>query len=61
MADGDVIEDRFVIFENEDNFIDIQTLDTIEMILIDSFKVTFIRDVSDRIDNLSLPDTIRFT
>ncbi|MCP4551977.1 MAG: hypothetical protein GY834_08075 [Bacteroidetes bacterium] len=61
MADGDVVEDRFIVCEDVENFIDIQTLDTIEMKLSGNFKVTFIRDINDPITNPSLPDTIRFT
>ncbi len=59
--DGDVVEDRFVILEDEDNFIDIQHLDMDKMEMDGIFQVTFIRDINDPIDNTSLPDTIRFT
>lgn len=58
--DGDVVEDRFIVFDNEFNYINFTTIDTVNMKLSGSFKVTFIRDVNDPIDNASLPDTIRF-
>lgn len=59
--DGDVVEDRFVVLENEDNFIDIQHLDMDKMEMTGTFQVTFVRDINDPITNPSLPDTIRFT
>lgn len=60
MADGDVVEDRFVICEDRNNFIDIQTLDIVNMKLVGNFRLTFVRDVNDPITNPNLPDTIRF-
>lgn len=59
--DGDVVEDRFVVYDGEENFIDITTIDTVGLKLCGNFQVTFIRDINDPIDNTSLPDTIRFT
>ena len=61
MADGDVVEDRFVVLEDEDNFIDIQLLDMDKMEMTGIFQVTFARDPNDHITNPNLPDTFRFT
>lgn len=61
MADGDVVEDRFVVCKAVENFIDIQILDTVKMKLMGIFNITFIRDINDPITNPNLPDTIRFT
>jgi hypothetical protein len=59
--DGDVVEDRFAVLEDEDNFIDIQHLDMDKMEMTGIFQVTFVRDSNDYITNPGLPDTIRFT
>lgn len=59
--DGDVVEDRFVVLENEDNFIKIDTIDFMNEKITGSFQVTFVRDTNDYITNPDLPDTIRFT
>jgi hypothetical protein len=59
--DGDVVEDRFVVYDKEENFISIITIDTVNLKLCGNFQVTFIRDINDPIDNTNLPDTMRFT
>jgi len=59
--DGDVVEDRFVVFSGELNYIYFTTIDTINMKLCGNFQVAFIRDINDPIDNPNLPDTICFT
>lgn len=61
MADGDVVEDRFIVCEDVENFIDIQNLDMDKMEMTGIFQVTFVRDINDPVTNPSLPDTIRFT
>jgi hypothetical protein len=58
--DGDVVEDRFMVFENENNYVEIESIiDNNE--INGTFRITFIRNPSDTVDNPSLPDTIRFT
>ncbi len=58
--DGDVVEDRFVVLEEENNFIEIDAIDLDDMKMSGTFQVTFVRDPNDHVDNLNLPDTIRF-
>lgn len=57
--DGDVIEDRFEILEDADNFLEITSVNGIEV--KGNFKVTVVRDPNDDVTNPSLPDTIHFT
>jgi hypothetical protein len=59
--DGDVVEDRFVVWEEENNFVEIESIDTVNMIMRGRFQVTFIRDPRDYVTNPGLPDTMRFT
>lgn len=59
--DGDVVEDRFVVLESQNNFIDIKNVDLTNMEMSGTLQITFIRDSLDTIDNPSLADTIFFT
>ena len=59
-ADGDVVEDRYDVLEEENNFIEIDTIDLTNMKMSGNFQVTFVRDPNDHVSNPSLPDTIRF-
>lgn len=61
MADGDVIEDRFAVFEDAENYIEIETIDTLNKKITGTFQVTFVRDINDSVTNPNLPDTMRFT
>lgn len=58
--DGDVVEDRFNVFEADNNFVEILSVNQQNKEIQGSFQLTFIRDQSDKIENPSLPDTIRF-
>ncbi|MBN1924930.1 MAG: hypothetical protein JW798_03770 [Prolixibacteraceae bacterium] len=57
----DVLGDRFVVCEEEKNFIILTAIDTINMKFCGYFQVIFIRDVNDNVTDANLPDTIRFT
>ena len=59
--DGDVVEDRFVVLESQNNFIEIKNVDLTNMEMSGTLQITFIRDTLDTIDNPSLADTIFFT
>lgn len=59
-SDGDVVEDRYDVLEEENNFIEIETIDRADMKMSGTFRCTFVRDPNDHVDNPSLPDTIRF-
>ncbi len=61
MADGDVVEDRFAVFEDAENYIEIESIDTVNKKITGIFKVTFVRDINDSVTNPNLPDTMRFT
>lgn len=58
---SDVVGDRLYVYEEEDNFINFTTIDTINFKLKGNFRVTFVNDINDPIRNENLPDTIRFT
>ena len=58
--DGDVSEDYFDLVEEENNFVEIKTIDPANMIMSGTFQATFVRDTSDFVTNPSLPDTFRF-
>lgn len=59
--DGDVVEDRFVVLESQNNYIEIKQVDLTNMEMSGTLQITFIRDSLDTIDNPSLGDTIFFT
>lgn len=59
--DGDVVEDRFVVLESQNNYIEIKQADLTNMEMSGNLQITFIRDSLDTIDNPSLGDTIFFT
>lgn len=58
---SDVVGDRFYVYEEEDNFINFSRIDTVNFKLEGNFRVTFVSDINDPIENGNLPDTIRFT
>lgn len=60
-ADGDVVEDRYDVLEEENNFVEIETIDRANMKMSGTFRCTFVRDPNDHVSNPSLPDTIRFS
>lgn len=60
-ADGDVVEDRYDVLEEENNFIEIDAVDRANLKMSGTFRVTFVRDPNDYVSNPSLPDTIRFS
>lgn len=59
--DGDVVEDRFVVLEDENSFIQLESINSKTNEIKGKFQITLVRDTSDRITNPSLPDTVRFT
>ncbi len=61
MADGDVIEDRFDLYELEQNYINVKSIDYVKMKMIGTYQLSFVRDPNDPVTNSDLPYTIRFT
>lgn len=59
--DGDVTEDRFILLQEEDNYFKINSIKSDTTEISGQFQMTFVRNPIDKIDNFSLPDTIRFT
>ncbi|MFP4025537.1 MAG: DUF6252 family protein [Thiohalospira sp.] len=59
--DGDVVEDRFVVLESQNNYIEIKQVDLTNMEMSGTLQITFVRDSLDTVDNPSLGDTIFFT
>ena len=57
---GDVMEDRFIVLNEEENYFEITTIDLENMEIGGQFKITFIRNPDDTVTNPNLPDTIRF-
>jgi len=58
--DGDVVEDRFIVLESQNNFIEIENVDLSSMEMNGNLQITIVRDSLDPIDNPSLADTIFF-
>jgi hypothetical protein len=60
IADGDVLEGIFDVYEGNDNFIEIQEVDKKRNFVKGRFQVTFIQDTISNPYKPDLPDTIRF-
>lgn len=60
-CDGDVVEDRFIVLDNDTNYIELTSINSETGEIKGNFEVTFVRDPDDDITNASLPDTIHFT
>jgi hypothetical protein len=60
ISDGDVLDGIFGVCENEDNFIEIQEIDTSRKYVKGVFQVTFIQDTISNAYKPYLPDTLRF-
>lgn len=60
MADGDVIDDYYYLLESEQNYININSIDSVNLRIKGTFQVTFIRDSTENVINPDLPDAICF-
>jgi hypothetical protein len=60
ISDGDVLDGIFDICENQDNYIEIQEIDTSRRYVKGVFQVTFIQDTISNAYKPYLPDTLRF-
>lgn len=60
-CDGDVVEDRYIVLDNDTNYIELTTINSETGEIKGNFEVTLVRDPDDDVTNASLPDTINFT